>query len=805
MRNRISCCSVSLWLAAVSAVALPGDGHWDRQFNMPGTLTANSALRINNNVLYAGGFSLAAGQIATNTVVNVFDGTNWSTLGEITGGLTVIEDFAFLGNDLYVGGVFNAAGGVPAGGLARWDGKSWSGVGGFAGVAMALATDGTNLYAGGTFTNCGGIYITNLAKWNGTNWSALGGGIGSFESASVSTLVWHNGQLYAGGAFTNAGTVAATNLARWDGSAWSQVGGGVVGTGSIFSGGPVATLQFLGNDLYVGGNFTTVGGGVSALNVARWNGSAWSALGSGLKGPPNSLPVAALTVLGSDLYATGNFTNAGGLTARVAKWNGTSWSSLGAINGNGTRAAASAGSVYIAGDFNVANYNTPSNVIGNHLLRWDGAAWHGVDNRPSQGTHTFVLSVGMGSDGLYLGGVFNVVGTTTASRIARWNGTSWSALGSGVTGEYKGNTLAVRAIKALGSKVVVGGGFVNAGGWTANNVAVWDPGSGWSPLGSGVDSTVSAIETVDPYIFVGGSFTNATDWTGTYTVNHIAYWDPADSYWWWLGSNPDVGVNGNVNAIAYGNGLLYVGGSFTTAGGVSANRIAAYNGASWSTLGTGLGGTVSAILVDGTDVYVGGSFTTAGGNPASAIAKWNGTSWSSVGQGMFHTSTASVTALAKIGSYLYASGVFTNAGGSVVTRNIARWDGTQWEALGSGVGTESTPGASRASQLAVSGNDLFVGGIFQTAGVGESGYLARWNDRIDFTPPALMRLTHPQRLPGGGLKFRATATEHAAYVIEYSSDLAHWSPLATNSLPAVDITNSVPGVTVRNYRMREIP
>jgi hypothetical protein len=121
------------------------------------------------------------------------------------------------------------------------------------------------------------------------------------------------------------------------------------------------------------------------------------------------------------------------------------------------------------------------------------------------------------------------------------------------------------------------------------------------------------------------------------------------------------------------------------------------------------------------------------------------------------------------------------------------------------VGNESTPGASRASVLAVSGNDLFVGGIFETAGVSDSGYIARWNDQIDFTPPSLMRLTNPQMLPGNNFKFRANATEHAAYVVDYSTDLTHWSPFTTNSQYGVDLTNSVPGVNLRTYRMREIP
>src|SRR5438094_799278 len=74
--------AIYLGLAGTPAVALPGDGHWDRQFNMPGTATRNIALGFNGNLLYTGGYSLSAGQIATNTVVNIFDGTNWTTIGE---------------------------------------------------------------------------------------------------------------------------------------------------------------------------------------------------------------------------------------------------------------------------------------------------------------------------------------------------------------------------------------------------------------------------------------------------------------------------------------------------------------------------------------------------------------------------------------------------------------------------------------------------------------------------------------------------------------------------------------------------
>src|SRR5581483_5210008 len=138
----------------------------------PGTGSQNSALRFTNGLLYTAGNTVGTdGVLATNTLVNVFDGTNWSVLGQVTGGTVVVEDFAFVGNKVYMGGIFQSVNGVSARGLAKWDGTSWSDVGGFVGAVAGMTTDGTNLYVGGSFTNVGGTLVTNIAKWNGTNWS----------------------------------------------------------------------------------------------------------------------------------------------------------------------------------------------------------------------------------------------------------------------------------------------------------------------------------------------------------------------------------------------------------------------------------------------------------------------------------------------------------------------------------------------------------------------------------------------------------------------------------------------------------
>ena len=131
---------------------------------------------------------------------------------------------------------------------------------------------GTNLYAGGYFTTAGGVPANNIAKWNGSAWSALGSGMSTATCRHA--LAVSGTDLYAGGDFTTAGGVPANYIAKWNGSAWSALGSGMDGTA-------VYALAVSGTDLYAGGYFTTAGG-VAANHIAKWDGSAWSALGSGM-------------------------------------------------------------------------------------------------------------------------------------------------------------------------------------------------------------------------------------------------------------------------------------------------------------------------------------------------------------------------------------------------------------------------------------------------------------------------------------------------------------------------------------------
>src|SRR5688572_18978164 len=57
----------------------------------------------------------------------------------------------------YIGGDFTSVQGVPAAGLAKWDGTQWTGFGsGIGGEVFAIAISGTDIYVGGSFATAGG-------------------------------------------------------------------------------------------------------------------------------------------------------------------------------------------------------------------------------------------------------------------------------------------------------------------------------------------------------------------------------------------------------------------------------------------------------------------------------------------------------------------------------------------------------------------------------------------------------------------------------------------------------------------------
>lgn len=133
--------------------------------------------------------------------------------------------------------------------------------------------------------------------------------------------------------------------------------------------------------------------------------------------------------------------------------------------------------------------------------------------------------------------------------------------------------------------LVVSGSFSAAGASGVANIATWD-GTSWSSLGPGLqrlDATGAIVEALTVFqgkLIAGGSFTHA----GSKLVNYIASWDGVE--WQAIGGGVTAVSFPSVRAaLAVYNGELIVGGNFTSAGGLSASRIARWNGVQWAIVG----------------------------------------------------------------------------------------------------------------------------------------------------------------------------------------------------------------------------
>ena len=142
---------------------------------------------------------------------------------------------------------------------------------------------------------------------------------------------------------------------------------------------------------------------------------------------------------------------------------------------------------------------------------------------------------------------------------------------------------------------------------------------------------------------------------------------------------------------------------------------------------------VLAIAVSGTNLYVGGWFQDAGGNQwADFIARWDGTTWHNLGKdssGVDGALTGYVRDIEISGSSVYVGGGFQNAAGIARADAIARWNGSRWSALGADdTGHDGALKAGVVTAIAIFGSDVYVGGAFTAAAdIQNADYLARWD------------------------------------------------------------------------------
>lgn len=576
------------------------DGHqWESIGGPPGAVEVLAAHdEGTGSALYAGVFLGSVNGVQTWQVFK-WNGSSWSVVGgRFNNRIASLQSFdSDQSSELFVAGAFTSYEGIAMNNFARWNGLQWVPVVGSVPhmptipytriEAMTAFDDGSGpaLYAAGHFAWTGPVPIVGIARWNRSDWFAVGSGLEGYPYALTVFDDGTGSALYAAGQIKIPGNSVNTYFVRWNGSDWSPVGTNPAGVPSS-----LAAIDL--------GQGPRLCAGVSGnlLGVISFNGSAWPKLIPPTYGGVSTYPsngfVYAQALFddgsGEALHVGGYFSMAGDSPASgMARWNGSRFSAL----GTGLSGVAYALAVFDDGNgpglFVGGYFQSAGGVPVANIARWDGHAWWPL----AEGIDGEVYALAVFDDGsgqaLYAGGFFEVAGRVKARNIARWNGTDWSAVGDGLDfGAYR--------LAAFGDPH---GSFLYAGLWSRFAGDIPEPGivrwngTTWTPVGGGLtvpsEGGVTALQVIDdgagPALYVGGYFNAA----GGIQVRNIARWD--GTLWSPVGNG--LGEYGPMALAWFDDGsgpTLYAGGFFEAAGGCSASRLARFDGQYWHPVGSGL-------------------------------------------------------------------------------------------------------------------------------------------------------------------------------------------------------------------------
>lgn len=456
------------------------------------------ALLVWNDVLYVGGSGIFS-TMFTSYPIGRWDGARWSPVGDELDGeayaLAVVDGTLYAGGDLSRSDAWDRP-------VFRLEGDVWQPEHGWfhALRILALGAIDETLWIGGTTINIG-FETFSIIGFDGTNWKPAGRGLSDHvtggsdpqnTSGVLSSLVWRD-KLIVGGRFVSADLRPVNHLAAWNGWGWMSLGGGVTEWCSYGFRGISALAEYQG-DLIAAGNFHRAGD-VTMNNIARWDGTSWHSMGTGIGADADCSWVAQAIPFQGRLVAMGRFDMAGGQPAQnIAQWDGESWSPLGdGLAGyEANMAIQFEGELVVVGDF-----DTAGGLPANNLAAWNGESWREFGGGAND--HVNVLCIHDGE--LYAGGYFTSIGGVPANGVARWDGQTWHPLGEGVQGSYP----EVAILREHDGRLFAGGWFETAGGKTVHNVASWD-GAEWHALGAGTEDYVIDLNSYRGELFVGGYF-----------------------------------------------------------------------------------------------------------------------------------------------------------------------------------------------------------------------------------------------------------------------------------------------------------
>jgi Tol biopolymer transport system component len=481
--------------------------------------------------------------------------------------------------------------------------------------------------------------------------------------------------------------------------------------------GPVHAVVRHRDTLLLGGRFSLCGdqpaAGLAAYDrVTR----RFAGFGAGIDGT-----VLAIHVNAEAIYVGGDFELAGGQPARnVARWQEGRWRSLGegahnGVDGDVRALAVLDGSIHVGGEFRFAG-----GVASPNLAQWNGEVWLPFGTQRG-GPDAAVESL-LSHDGqLFVAGRFEQVGSVPSALVAAWDGEVWSSVGGGFgPSSVEGPPLVGRQLLLVNDRLLLVGNFgfdadrqlrgniqqlvgerwqrygrawarpivaaaaIDDRVWISDGDAVFDANVEYAVLRGGPLHALEA--SADGVIFAGQPGLVFDPRSGrTITIGSVGnYTDlpPPDS----RSQISSIGaplINGSVLATLTSDDGIYVGGRFDGAP-IPPSQVGYWNGASWRLLGTMPASGIRTLARYQGQLYAGGDIHTELGEQAY-IARWDGSQWNPLDSGVQGqpNEPAYVAALHEYAGDLWVGGRFNRAG-SVFVGGIARWDGLRWDRIGPG-------------------------------------------------------------------------------------------------------------------------
>jgi hypothetical protein len=550
-------------------------------------------------------------------------------------------------------------------------------------------------------------------------------------SGEITCAIRYQGDLIVAGRIESIGNVAVRTMARWDGTAWQPMGSGINGS--------VRCMVEYNGELIVAGNFQYVDGEL-ALHFARWDGTTWRPLGAQLNPYLCCYEVNALTIYDGALLAAGRFSPNGTDQLGIVKWDGTTWSTFqGGFPGIVRSMVATDGALLVAGTIGDEYGSGASRVAA-----WNGSSWSSLgEDMPSP---TYLHALAQFEGRVYASGYFNTAGGEFRPSLSVWDGASWVAV-PGFSPAY------VSALNAQGGQLLLG---------ADNGVLRWNGASAPEKL-LGLSGHVRAlVPDGDGVIAVGYVEVSGPDPTSPVGF-HVSRWDGLR--WegfesWAPGMKGLAGWGGTpayVNALASFGDDLIAAGSISYAGVAGRWRvtgpISRLRATGWEEFVPQLTRDPQAFLVDGDELFALGAFWSPPSMKYPVYTRTIACRYESGAWQPLDTLALSGECMTRYLGGLVA-GTTRRYLGDREDPGVYGWDGADWVPIGKTTPAGASPYETHGVRtLTVHRGELIAGGDFSSIGSVPASGIAAWNGTtwrdlsafhglITYRRPQVVKLEH---------------------------------------------------------------